>query len=116
MEKTIIIDEKKVRLKSTGATAIHFSAQFGKDYFAEILRLYALQKFEGKTLDSLTGDELATLNLDPVYTITWALAKTADNTIPDFLTWLDTFEEFQVLGIIPQVQDMLISTIRSKKK
>ena len=38
MEKTIEIDGKKVGFKTNGATPLRYKAQFGKDYFKEILK------------------------------------------------------------------------------
>ncbi len=38
MEKTIQIDNKSISFKSTAATPLRFKAQFGKDYFAEIIK------------------------------------------------------------------------------
>ena len=46
MEKTITIDGKQVRFKSNGATPLRYKAQFGKDYFKEIMKLSTIAKFE----------------------------------------------------------------------
>lgn len=116
MEKTIVIDGKEVRLKSTGATALRFKAQFGKDYFAEIMKLNVLKKLEGKNIDELSYEELDKLDFEVFYNVVWVMAKTAIKEIPDPLTWLDSFDEFPIIDIIPQVQDIIIATIQSKKK
>ena len=42
MEKTIEIDGKKVKLKSTAGTPKRYKAQFRKDYFSELLKLSKL--------------------------------------------------------------------------
>lgn len=116
MEQTIIIDDKEVRLKSTGATAIRFKAQFGKDYFAEIMKLAILKKLEGKKPEDITHEDLDKLDFEVFFRVIWVLAKTADHTLPDPLTWLDSFDEFPIFDIIPQVQDIITSTLQSKKK
>ena len=39
MEKTVYIDEKPVRLKSTAALPKRYKAQFRRDYFADLLKI-----------------------------------------------------------------------------
>ena len=46
MERTIGIDGKQVRFKSTAATPLRYKAQFGKDYFSEILKMEGLTKLK----------------------------------------------------------------------
>ncbi|MEN0650582.1 hypothetical protein NSQ82_16485 [Caldifermentibacillus hisashii] len=110
MEKTLTIDGKKVRFKSTAATPLRYKAQFGKDFFKEIYKLDALNSAEN------TADVFEKLDFDFFYNLIWVLAKTANPSIPDPITWLDEFDEFPLMDIIPELQDLLISTIQSKKK
>ncbi|GGC88025.1 hypothetical protein [Enterococcus wangshanyuanii] len=39
MEKTITIDGKQVRLRTSAATPLRYKMQFGTDYFADLLKL-----------------------------------------------------------------------------
>ena len=39
MEKTIYIDRKAVKLKSTAALPKRYKAQFGRDYFADLMKI-----------------------------------------------------------------------------
>jgi hypothetical protein len=114
MEKTLIIDGKEVSFKSTGATALRYKAQFGKDYLAEIMKLSNLGKLskDGK----LDPKAIENMDFELFYEIAWTLAKTANNQINDPLTWLDQFETFPLMEIIPDLQDLITSTIQSKKK
>jgi hypothetical protein len=114
MEKTIEIDGKKVRFKSTGATPLRYKAQFGKDYFKEIMKLQPLSKINGKA--GITPEELAALDFEVFFNISWIMAKTADPSIPEPLEWLDQFDEFPMAEVIPQLQDLMISSFRSTKK
>ncbi|MED4354070.1 hypothetical protein P9265_17320 [Schinkia azotoformans] len=117
MEKTLTIDGKKVRFKSTGATALRYKAQFKKDYFSEILKLNQLSKLkidENGHLD-VENVDLNAIDFEVFYNISWSLAKTADKSIPDPLTWLDGFDEFPILDIIPEVQDLIVESIQAKK-
>ena len=45
MEKTIVIDGKQVRLKSTAATVKRYKAQFRRDLFADMMALGAIGTF-----------------------------------------------------------------------
>ena len=56
------------------------------------------------------------LDFDVFYNIIWVLAKTANKKIPDPITWLDEFEEFPLFDIIPELQDLILSSMQTKKK
>lgn len=113
MEKIIEIDGKQVRFKSTAATPLRYKAQFGKDYFSEILKLEGLTKLKNSKDNAKV---LSQIDFDTFYNIVWILAKTADKDIPAPLEWLDGFEEFPLFEIIPQVQDLIVMSIQGKKK
>lgn len=115
MEKTIEIDGKQVSLKSTGATPLRYKAQFRKDFFSEILKLGQLEKvnLEDKDIDY---EALGSLDFEVFYNIIWTMAKTADKSIPDPITWLDQFEQFPIMDILPQMQDMIFKNLTTKKK
>lgn len=115
MEKTIEIDGKKVRFKSTAATPLRYKAQFGKDFFSEIIKLKKLGKLklDGKNPNI---EALENIDFEVFYNLIWTLAKTADPKIPDPITWLDGFEEFPMMEIIPELQEMITASIQGKKK
>lgn len=116
MEKTITIDGKEVKLKSTAATALRYKAQFGKDFISEIVKLNKLGKLDLTEDDEVNLESLENVDFEVFYNFTWVLAKTADATIPEPLSWLDQFDEFPLFDIIPQIQDILAATIQGKKK
>jgi hypothetical protein len=111
MEKSILIDGKEVKLKSTAATPLRFKAQFGKDYFAELIKLNKLSNFKDGNYESLEN-----VDFEVFYNIIWSLAKTADKSISEPILWLDEFEEFPLFEIIPEIQDMITASIATKKK
>lgn len=113
MEKTIEIDGKQVSFKSTAATPLRYKAQFGRDYFSEILKMEGLTKLKNS---KDTSKMLSRVDFDTFYNIIWVLAKTADKSIPEPLEWLDGFEEFPLFEIIPQIQDLIVMSIQGKKK
>jgi len=115
MEKTIEIDGKKVRFKTNGATPLRYKAQFGKDYFKEILKLAPLQKLQGDN-QSITVDDMQHLDFEVFYNISWIMAKTADPTIPEPLEWLEQFDVFPMAVVIPELQELMLSSFQTTKK
>ena len=119
MEKTIEIDGKKVKLKSTAGTPKRYKAQFRKDYFAELLKLSKLMaNTDGEEFDLAKIDysELDYLDFEVFYNFIWVLAKTADKNIGDPLDWLDEFDSMPLAEIFPEIIDLLESSISTKKK
>ncbi len=117
MEKTILIDGQKVRFKTNGATPLRYKAQFQKDYFKEILKMAPLAKFGGKK--DFKPEDLDALDFDIFFNIAWIMAKTADSTIPEPLEWLEGFDEFPLIEIFPELQELMIASLQgnaTKKK
>lgn len=114
MEKTLTIDDKQVRFKSTGATPLRYKAQFHRDFFGDILRLNSLKSVsEGKEMKA--GD-IEQIDFDVLFNISWVLAKTADTSIPEPFEWLDNFDEFPIVEIVMELQDLIGASLQSKKK
>lgn len=113
MEKTIVIDGKEIHFKSTGATALRYKAQFRKDYLGEIIKLSALEKLNSKNLEL---EDFEDIDFEVMYNVAWVLAKTADPKIPEPLAWLDSFESFPLMDILPELTEMITSSIKTKKK
>lgn len=113
MEKTLTIDGREVNFKSTAATPLRYKAQFGKDYFAEIMKMGDLANIK---TSKLSYKDLQKVDFETFYNIIWVLAKTADKNIKGPIEWLDGFDEFPLMEIIPEVQDLIIASLQSKKK
>lgn len=117
MEKTITIDGRQVTFKSSGALPKRYKAQFGRDYFSDMYDLKSMSEaYERSESDSKPPNFKY---FDLFYDIAWTLAKTADNTIPDPMSWLDEFDEFPIAEILPEIQDLIAASISSnndKKK
>lgn len=118
MEKTLIIDGKEVRLKSTAGTLRRYRNQFNKDFFADIMKMYPLMQLQAKGIDTnnLDYQTLQHIDFSVFENIMWALAKTADNSIPDPDTWFDSFEEFPVMEILPEIQGLIEKSLQGTKK
>lgn len=116
MEKTLTIDGREVRFKSTAATALRYKAQFGRDFFADLLKMMPIIKIaQNKELEDMTYDQLKQLDFEIFYHIIWVLAKTADKSIPEPIEWLDTFEEFPLQEMLPELQDLIAASFQGKK-
>lgn len=114
MEKTLTIDGRQVRLKSTGAFLLRYKMQFGRDAIQDAFRLIGSIDSNNRITD------LGALDLEVLYNMIWTLAKTADASLPPPMEWLDTFAAFPLDEVMPEVIDMIassfISTAASKKK
>lgn len=112
METTINIDGKDIRFKSTGSAPLRYKMQFKRDFFSDLMKMQGAIKKGGKDIDFDVFD------LEVFYNIAWIYAKTADPSISSPLEWLDTFDTFPIIEIIPELQDIItasLGTINSKK-
>lgn len=128
MEKTIMLSGKKVRLRSTAATPLIYKNQFKRDYLADLLKIATVmdvkepsmksksKKADKLALDKLTLDQVDNLDLTVLWQYLWALAKNADMEIPEPVEWLSRFESLDIETLIPEIQELLITSIQSQKK
>ncbi len=114
MEKILNIDGRRVKFKSTGAFLLRYKAQFGKDALQDIYKLQTAINERNQITN------IDALDLEVFYSLIWTLAKTADPALPPPMEWLDEFGEFPLVDIVPELTDMifssLTSTVKSKKK
>jgi hypothetical protein len=116
MEKTITIDNKEIRFKTNGATPLRYKAQFGRDYFKEILKMAPLQNLSKKKTETIDAKDLEALDFEVFYNMAWIMAKTADSSIPEPIEWLEQFDEFPMAEVIPELQEMLLTSLQTTKK
>ena len=119
MEKTLMIDGKSVRFKSTAATPLRYKAQFGRDMFSDMMRMYPLASLEKEKMEENPeqfANAFRQVDFEMFYNILWTMAKTADKSIPEPIEWLDGFDEFPLMDIFPEVQDLLLKNFQTTKK
>lgn len=112
MEKTLQIGNKETRLKSTAGTMLRYRNNFSRDFIKDLIDLQ-------RKLQENTSGEIEAVDLDIFEKITWCMAKTADDTIPDIEKWLDQFETFDIMQALPEIMELLVSNmeqVNSKKK
>lgn len=138
MEKTIQIGNKEVRLNNNIGWTIDYRDQFGTDIIPTLLPMVAaaldlikglLEEMEDTSnlewqdiLKTLDGDtlldalvHLGGLEFKDFINVTWAMAKCADETIPEPRTWVRQFEVFPLDEIAPAVFELIYKGIISSK-
>ena len=91
MEKTVTINGKPTRLKACAMNLLIYQSEFKEDIF----------KAKSEFLKALDGNafDLSKVNSVALAKMVWTLAKTADNTLPDFNTWMAELEELPVVEL-----------------
>jgi hypothetical protein len=138
MIKNVTIGDKDVQLDNNVGWALIYRDQFGTDIIPTLTPMFAgvldivsgLVQETGKkdeiTLTDLAkladGDALinaiahvSSLEFVDFINITWALAKNADDTIPDPKTWVRQFDEFPVDVLAPEVVKLIFKGLVSTK-
>lgn len=138
MEKTIRIGKIPVRLNNNVGWAMEYRDQFGRDIIPTIMPMAAgaidivsgLINETGKTSDVSLEDIIALSDGDTLIdaiihlgglefvdfiNITWALAKCADETIPEPREWIRQFDDFPVDVIGPVVVELIYKGVVSSK-
>ena len=114
MEKVLNIGGKEIKMKSTAGTMMRYRNNFNRDFIKDLVKL------QTKLNDKLEkGQEFEALDLDLFEKIAWCMAKTADNSIPDIEHWLDEFDTFDIMQVLPELMNLLVANmeqINSKKK
>ena len=138
MEKTIKIGKQNVRLSNNVGWTMEYRDQFGQDIVPIIMPALAsimdvvtgIFNATGKTKDieisdllkSIEGDtltdvmiHLSGLEFVELINITWAMAKAADDDVPDPKTWVRQFDNFPIDVIAPQVFELVLKGMVSSK-
>ncbi|MBU5254194.1 hypothetical protein KQI46_20080 [Lysinibacillus capsici] len=115
MEITLTIDNKPVKFKSSGAVPKRYKMQFGRDFFKDLIGMGIVDKDYNNLEENEQLKAIEKIDFDMFYDIAWTLAKTADKTIDDPLTWLDSFDTFPIVDIVAELQEILAATISTKK-
>ncbi|MBQ6501186.1 MAG: hypothetical protein IJI87_07430 [Mogibacterium sp.] len=140
MEKTIKIGNNSVRLSNDIVWALNYRNQFGQDIIPTLMPALAAgidivsglvnagagegDKVDvAKILKNIDGDYLTNaiihmggLELNDLINITWSLAKTADEAIPDPAEWVKTLGDgFKVDEVAPVVFELLVKGVVSSK-
>lgn len=101
MEKTIKIDGRDVRFRSSGALPILYRSLTGREYFSDMAQnTKKLKSFSTETIEDLI----------------WVLARCADEAVPDKMTWYDSFDEFPIFSVYTGLNELVVSSMKTTKK
>jgi hypothetical protein len=114
MDKTIVIDGKKVSFRCSSITLAIYKKQFKRELYKDILKLEESQKLFG--LKTLQSGDLNLYELETYHRIAWAFAKTANRRVPSPYQWLEEFELFPIYEVFPELLELLSETINFKTR
>lgn len=117
MDKTIIICGKPVVFRKTAGTMLRYKRQFGRELLPDLIKIYnlfpTLRQYAGKTDELSDDDKIALAQIvlgtetEWMYDIAYIMAQQADPSITDEIEWLDSFDDFNIMGIFVQLMPML---------
>lgn len=117
MEKTIMVGDKAVRMRATAAVPRLYRIKFGRDIFADLAKLS-----DGMEAAKTKQEQFQVTDLEVFENVAYMMAKHADpQGVPsDVWEWLDGFETFAIMDILPELLDLwclnMQTTAESKKK
>lgn len=114
IEKTVKIDGRDVKFKSSAALPRLYRIKFGRDLFVDMAKL-------SKTLEKSNEGEIAIESLELFENVAYLMNKYAEPDAPDNIDdWLEQFETFDVYSVLPEIIDLWVSNTKqlstAKKK
>ena len=130
MKKTIKIDGRDVTFDSSFYFAIIYKNQYNRDIMSVLMpvisdvlkgsdELFSTARGTGEITPSMIGDALESiysLEMTDIMGLIWAMAKMADENIPEPDEWFRSFEEFPIIDILDELKGIIIPSLVSKKK
>ena len=121
MEKTLTIDGKQVPFRKSGATMLAYKRQTGREFYSDLSAfLGCVNKDEKGNIimtDGVPSVDMSKFDIEYMYAMIHVMARSADRSIPaDMLDWLDTFDDFDVIGIFCQLMPMLGAEMKMDEK
>lgn len=120
MRKTIKLENKKsIKINTSWNWAYIYKEYFGHDIIPDLVP--AIDAFLKTFTQIVNGEEaddldIYGLEITTMTNIVWALAKNADENIPDVNEWLDEYDKFPLDIIVPEVVEALADSMISSKK
>ena len=117
LEKTVRVNGKEVKFKSSAAVPRIYRAKFGRDIFEDLAKLEASVAESDKNRSRIPIE-----NLELFENIAYSMAYHADpeNVPPTIEAWLDQFEFFSIYEVLPEIlalwSENLATTSEAKKK
>lgn len=106
LEKTVILNDKAVRFRSSATIPRLYRLKFKRDIFKDVSKLEKSYKGDGSTFEI---DDLEIFE-----NVAYIMAYHADNTIPPTIEeWLDRFEMFSIYEILPEILELWGSNLQT---
>lgn len=106
LEKTVILNDKAVRFRSSATIPRLYRLKFKRDIFKDVSKLEKSYKGDGSTFEI---DDLEIFE-----NVAYIMAYHADNTIPPTIEeWLDQFEMFSIYEILPEILELWGSNLQT---
>ena len=122
MENTLTIDGKSVTFRKSGATMLAYKRQTGHEFYSDLSAFLGCVNRDEKGEVITDGNGIPSVNMAKfdisyMYEMLHVMAKAADKSIsPDVLEWLDTFDDFDVIGIFCKLLPMLSAEMKVDEK
>ena len=117
LEKTVTVNGKEVKFKSSAAVPRIYRIKFGRDIFEDLAKLEASVAESDRNKSRIPIE-----NLELFENIAYSMAYHADpENVPDTIeAWLDQFEFFSIYEVLPEIlalwSENLATTSEAKKK
>lgn len=112
MEKTILIDNKDVKLRASALVPRLYRYRFNRDMICDMRQLQKAFRKATSLPDDATEEEiqdaqLSVLDLTIFENVAYVMAKHADKTVAESLEeWLDGFEMFSIYEVLPHILEL----------
>lgn len=127
MEKTILVDNKPVRMRASALVPRLYRFQFGRDLIKDLNQLRKAYTNAIKAAESAQTEEekqdaqLSAMDLTIFENLAYIMARHADNTLPNTPEeWLEGFSMFSIYEVLPEIlalwEDSSATTSVVKKK
>ncbi len=121
MELTLTVSGKKVTFRKSGATMFAYKQQTGRNFYSDLSAFLGCVKCDvkGKPIikNGIPDVDMEKFDLDYMYYMLHIMAKSADSSVPsDMLEWLDSFDDFDVIGLFFKLLPMLKNEMSIDKK
>ncbi len=121
MEITLTIDGKRVPFRKSGATMLAYKRQTGREFYSDLSAFLGCvnRDKKGKVIiaDGVPSVNMEKFDIEYMYNMIHVMAKSADRNVPsDMLDWLDSFDDFDVIGIFCQLLPMLGAEMQVDEK
>ena len=121
MELTLKVSGRNVTFRKSGATMFAYKQQTGRNFYSDLSAFLGCvnRDKKGKPIikDGIPDVDMEKFDVDYMYYMLHVMAKSADSSVPsDMLEWLDSFDDFDVIGIFCKLLPMLNSEMKIDEK